>query len=261
MRWCLVAALLVGCGAHAEDAPATLGQDGADASEIETRTSSLTAAFTLAPMANPARDIASVVAAAAQAPAYFTPGCMTASGDGANRLTFVLDGCTGPWGLARVSGTVVATYDVATAADGTTTLSVDVSSDALHLDRATARYHATASVIANGLAREMKWTGDLDGTTARGRALARTATWDAKWNVGESCMTLGGSTSGEVGARGFSTTVSGYVRCKHECPRAGDVTVVERATGRTIEIEYTGANEIVVRDGTTTYDVTLACVP
>jgi hypothetical protein len=243
---------------------ALLGEDATDSSDVETQASSLTAAFTLAATADPLHDVDTVVAAAGEARSYFAPaGCLSVATDATSHVvTYALAACFGPWGLARVTGTITATYSLTTATDGSSVLAIDVTGDALHLNRATVSYHATATVTANGLARAMTWSGDLSGTTARGRALQRSANWNATWTVGESCVRLDGSADGEVGSRGFSTTVTDYVRCKGECPQAGgDVAIVEKPSGNAIDIKFGGTNVALVTDGAKTYDVTLACTP
>jgi hypothetical protein len=267
-HFAFLAVALAACGGHAQEsqtnAAALLGEDGADASEIETHSSSLTAAFALGPTAAPMRDVDTIVAAAGQATEYFAPaGCLNVTSDTASHtVTYALDECAGPWGLARVSGTVVATYAMTTASNGGMVLTIAASSEALRFDRATASWHATASVTASGLAREMAWDGTLSGTTARGRAFTRTAEWDAKWSVGDSCVSLAGTAEGDVGARAIATTVRGYVRCRHECPLAGgDITVVDTSNGRSIDVSFTGTDVALVHANGTTYDVALACNP
>ncbi len=254
------------CG-HAHEAPTTdralLGEDATDANDIASQASSLTAAFTLAQTAAPLADVNAVVAAAAQARESFLPaGCIAIASDtGSHSVTYTLDRCFGPWGLARVSGKVTAVYALSTVG-GASVLKVDASSDAIRFDRASASYRATATITATDLVREMTWSGEITGTTARGRALHRTAYFNAKWSVGQSCVRLDGSADGDVTGRGFTTTVSGYVRCKGECPRAGgDVSILEKSTGRTIDVQFTGSDVAIVRDDGATYDVTLPCTP
>ncbi len=263
-----IAGVSSACGGHAHDPLATsdaalLGEDGTDANDIESQASSLTAAFTLAQTATPLANVDAVVAAAAEAGASFVPaGCLTVASDPTSHTaTYTLDRCFGPWGLARVSGIVTATYALSTVG-GASVLHIDASSDSIRFDKATATYHATATVTARDLDREMAWSGEITGTTARGRALHRIAHWDAKWSVGQSCVRLDGSADGDVTGRGLTTTVSGYVRCKGECPRAGgDVTIREKSTGRSIDIAFTGGDRAVVSDNGKTYDVSLACTP
>lgn len=259
-----LAPALAACAAHhsesvATDDSALLAQDGSDASDVESQTTSLTAAFTLGASASSEVTADGMVGAADRATSYFLPsGCLTVTKDATNRkVTYALDGCTGPWGLLRVSGSVVATYTQT--ASGATQVEVDGAG--LRYNRATADYHATAVLTASGLSRTMTWQGALTGVTARGRAFKRTASWTMLWSVGASCVELDGNAEGTVLGRPIDTTVQHYVRCRGECPEAdGKITVTDTSTKRSVEIDFDGTNEakLSVMGGPAT-TIVLAC--
>src|SRR5262249_47223393 len=152
----------------------------------------------------------------------FAPlGCVSFVKDPANlSVTFTLTNCSGIWGLARVSGVLVATYATITTPAGAPALQVDVDGHDLKLRAAKVSYHARAIVTGTGLARAMDWDGTLNGTTARGRPFDRSAKWTVEWTIGQSCIKLNGSAVGELGGRVIQTSVSNYQRCRGECPQA-----------------------------------------
>lgn len=255
-RALLLAALLplVGCAPGArtvDEADTVLAEDGADTHDIEAQASSLTAVFTLAPHALEEADGGSgtsppptpdeVLAAADRTRAFFAPvGCLTvAASPEKKEVTYVFSGCSGPWGLLRMHGTVIARYT--RAPNGIT---VEVTTDDLRANRATVDYHATATITGDAAGnRAMTWKAELSGTTARGRAFERTADWSARWKVGNTCIAVDGTAEGNVTGRPVRTTVEGLSRCRGECPqRGGVVTVTNTATNKTLRIEFEGGN-------------------
>ncbi len=99
---------------------------------------------------------------------YFTPsGCVTETTDvSASKVTYVYAGCTGPWGLATLTGTIDVTYS-STGADN---LTLDFSTSGFKVNGATlSTWTATAVITASGDGRSMIWNASLAGTTAGGR--------------------------------------------------------------------------------------------
>ena len=260
-------AMLLACAGKSSESTATeesalLGQDGTDTNEVEAQTSSLTATFALAPSASAAMSVEAALASAEDVRAYFAPaGCLTVTTDAArDQATYVFDACSGPWGLVHVMGTVVATYTTVTTPAGAPAIHIDAVGTALHLRRATADYHASATIVTSGIARAMSWTGELSGVTARGRAFQRSAAWDVRWRIGEACVDIDGTAKGDVRGRSFVTTVRHYARCRDACPQAGgDVTVTDVATGRAVDIAYDGSSIAIATSNGSASAIALAC--
>jgi hypothetical protein len=85
----------------------------------------------------------------------------------------------------------------------------------------------------------MSWSAKLTGTTARGKPLSRTNSKTIAWAVGGECVSVTGSSDGQVGSRGLHTDIIDYSRCRGECPAAGsEVRIVNTDNGRTIDIKY-----------------------
>lgn len=237
--------LVFGCSSSSTpketDDSVSLAQDGTDVNDIESQSSALTAAFTLG-TGDFSHPVASVKAASNVA-GFFTPqSCIVADTDlTALSVKYTLSGCTGPWGLVKVSGVVTVVY--ASGADG---LALDVTGSSLEFDTSRpshgrASLHATATATSNGGAREMKWNATLDGTTARGNAFSRTADWDVEWQVGESCIALDGAAQGEVKGRALNTHISNYRRCQGECPAAGGMITISNDAGQEVSLTFDGS--------------------
>jgi hypothetical protein len=154
-------------------------------------------------------------------------------------VTYAFDGCTGPWGLLRLTGTVIARYSQT--ASG---LMVEVTADDMRANRATVDYRATATIRGDAAGnRTMVWKGQLGGSTARGRAFQRTTDWTVRWTLGNSCIALDGQAEGNLTGRPIRTKVEDFHRCRGECPqRGGVVTVTNTATGKELRIEFEGGN-------------------
>lgn len=265
--------------AQATDPSTTLGEDGTDAVAVESASSALTAAFTLGTSAGAADGGITLltpeelVANADKTASNFTNGCMTVTKDTTGHsATYALNGCTGIWGLVGVSGTLEASYSTSTVTlDGgtgpTDAIAIDVVNQGnLLLRNATATtYDAKATFWATSLVnRGMQWSGNLAGTTARGRPFQRTASWEMTWTVAGSCITLNGATNGTVESRSISTLVTNYQRCRGECPAAGGMVQLTDVTGgtpvETIAINFDGGNVATFTDATgKSYNFTLAC--
>jgi hypothetical protein len=250
-----------------------LAQDGSDANEVVAQSSSLTASFTLpASPIGPLPTSDQVVAAATNTHTYFIPsGCLTVTPDSTNhKVTYAFNACTGPWGLVTISGAVVATYtSIAATATSAAALQIDVGGDTpgtpatLQLNRATATYQATGLVTAGprpAVDRKMTWTGTIEGTTKRGRPFSHVAHRNAEWTIGTACVTHDGDAEGKVGDREVDVTVTGYTRCRGECPSSGDVSIVEKPSGATVDLKFDGGDLATFTgvDGKS-YEIVLAC--
>ncbi len=254
-------ALGAGCAGHSgSDSSQALAEDGTDASELESGSASLAAAFSL-PTTTPT-DLNGTLDAAPKTRAFFLPlGCLTTTVDTkAATVVHKFDDCTGPWGLAHVTGTVTVVYSTGVE-NGAPLLKLDLRGDALKLRRATVSLHDTATLVATGASREMTFTSDAQGTTARGRTFQRKGSRDVKWTVGDACLLANGTTEGDVAGRSLITTLTNYQRCRGECPAAGGKIDVRNAdTGDEISLEFNGGTHATFTNASgATTDVTLAC--
>jgi hypothetical protein len=255
----LACTLTAGCKkTTSTEAPAddqTLAQDGTDTSFVESDSELLTSSLVGASSAAPVALAAEAQPGQLGAAAFFGPrGCLTVVHDStAQTAQYHFAGCTGPLGLAHLSGDVTVTYQSAPGK-----LVLDVVGTALQVNRATADWHAHAEIVASGLARTMTWSAELSGVTARGRDFTRTNTKTVTWKVGDRCFTLDGSSTGDVRNREVKTVIAGYTRCGAACPEAGGkITISSGAT--TLEMTFDGSANATLTSPKGSTTIPLVC--
>ncbi len=171
-------------------------------------------------------------AAAANAGTFWTEGCFTYLIDGAS-ITYELTECSGPFGLARVTGTITVTYRETTSAFG-----FDVTTTNLTIGEASVSYTASADVATDS--RNARVTSSGSAMGRRGHVIAYEGTYDLRWNGSSECAGIDGTWTTTIGARTYTTQVAGWQRCGDGCPADGG------------SIGYTGpsASVVVSYDGT-----------
>lgn len=250
----------------AED-PQALAEDGTDSAAAETDTEVVTSSLVSATATSGSLTLASTgdLAGGMLATAsvgdgakalYFPKGCLTVtSDDAAKTVTYDFASCTGPNGIFKINGRVVATYATAPGM-----LTLDLVGNALQVNRSTVDWSAHADISSAGLAREMHWQGTLSGTTARGKAFSRTNTKVVTWRFGERCYGVSGVSEGNVRDRYLRTEITDFRRCQGACPEAGGKITISNAAKLKVEITFDGtaqATYTTSKGTTTTFD--LAC--
>lgn len=246
-----------------EPSPATttLAENGSDSADLESHVSALVASLTLSTPATAFDQPARAVQWARATNNFFLPGdCLVTEINGTT-VTHQFNGCAGPWGLLRLRGKVTVTYS--TTVIGTQqALVLDITGDALSIQKATADFHAKATVSADGANRLMGYEAQLSGRTMRDRAVSRTVAWQLGWRLGEQCLRFDGTAEGTVDGSGIKTTVDNYQRCRGACPSAGGIIQIERTAGakEKLRIEFNGGQSATVK-GTNVRetDIKLAC--
>lgn len=223
-----------GCG-RLEDEVELMAEQALDSQELTSSESALTTMMSdgIEPGLDPVR--AAEMAASRMYSRLQPAGCVTAAQSGAT-VTYQMNGCTGPYGLVRVTGTLQAVFASAPAG-----LSVDVTGDGLQVNGATMDVSSTAALAVQGSKRTLTVTTQGTGTGARGHALARDGQYTATRDTATGCITLDGTWSLDIGARGRSTVVSGLGRCEDRCPQAGGSIVHQGLAGRVITVTFDGS--------------------
>lgn len=197
------------------------------------------------------------LAAAAQArgAARFQPaGCATVTVNGLT-VTYVLNGCTGRFGLVHVTGTLVATFS-----DGADGIHIAVAGPGLQVNRATLNLDAMAVLSDQGSKRKLVVTTHGSGTGARGNAFTREGSYVVERDRATSCIALDGQWQLAVGALSRTTTATGIVRCDGMCPAAGGQIQHTGFRGRTITLTLDGTDVAQWRSSTgKSGTVDLAC--
>jgi hypothetical protein len=246
-----------GCGGDkaaatsaAADDPAALAEDGTDAAGAETDAELVTSSLVSATAAGGSLSLASVsdlaIASASTAglgdgakALYFPKTCLTVTSDVAVKtVTYDFAGCTGPNGIFRITGRLVATYAVTAG-----TLVLDLVASNLLVNRSTVDWSAHAEITAAGAARTMTWRGQLAGVTARGKEFGRTNDKIIGWNLGDRCFSLSGVSDGHVRNRALRTEIADFRRCQGACPEAGGrITITNQNAKLKVEILYDGTS-------------------
>ena len=189
---------------------------------------------------------------------WFQPaGCITATVDTtAQSATYVFNGCTGPFGLVELTGTVAVDWTVANGE-----LTLGYSTAGFKINRATIdSWKAKGVVTANGTSREMVWTASMTGTTARGRTFTRTNDKDIRWTAGEPCIAVSGESDGTILRAHLRTTITSFQRCAYACPQAdSEIKVEDLDNGSSIDIKYSGGPEAVLTVNGKSTVIGLAC--
>lgn len=218
---------------EAADDLTVLAEDGTDSATAETDAEVVTSSLVSAAAAGGSVALASNDGAKA---IYFPRGCLAVTSDAATKtVTYGFTNCSNTYGIVRITGTVIATYEVSP-----NTLVLNLVGTNLHVNRSTIDWSARAEITANGPARTMSWHGQLSGTTARGKEFSRTNDKVVSWRFGERCFAVSGASEGHVRGRFLRTEIADFRRCQGSCPEAGGRITITNSEKLKVEILYDG---------------------
>ena len=158
--------------------------------------------------------------------------CATVVQTGAT-ISVTLTDCTGPRGLAHVSGHLTLVVSVSL----TGVISVHGTSDDLQVNGASMDLDATAVYSASGTSHSIAVTTQSSGTGARGLPVEHDGNYTITWDTATQCRSIAGEWSTEIGTATRSTTAN-LSRCVDGCP-TGSV-VRHTRTGQTITVTFDG---------------------
>ena len=226
-----------------------LAEDGTDSATAETDAEVVTSSLVSAAAAGGSLSLASSDLAGGNLSTagvgdgakaiYFPRGCLAVTSDTATRtVSYAFTGCTGPNGIFKITGTIVATYEVSP-----DKLVLNLVGNSLLVNRSTVDWSARAEITADGPTRTMVWHGQLAGATARGREFTRTNDKVVRWRFGGRCFDVSGVSEGNVRGRYLRTEVAGFRRCQGACPEAGGrITITNAESKLKVEILFDGTN-------------------
>jgi hypothetical protein len=185
-------------------------------------------------------------------------GCATKTRAG-SVVTFVVRGCTGPFGKVVLQGTLTATI-------------TKPSDDLLHVDIVTSgdmtangahfEWAAGVDVKYDGDARDITYHGHSSGTTKRGIAFSRHTDLTAAYDAKTKCLAIDGVSKGTIGRFDLDLELDGFKGCPAACPSAG----VAKATLRgplghsdDLKVTFDGGDAAHVVGPRRSFDVKLAC--
>jgi hypothetical protein len=231
--------LLAGCGGTNGSSAADSAQASAalDSNDSTTTESALLVASTDGTESSATAEDAAGTASV-RARATFSPSsCVTATAV-ANVVTYMLNDCTGPWGLVHVTGTVVVTYSKQP--DG---VHADANATGLLVNGATLNINSQAVYSVNGTAHQLTVTTDGGGTGLRGNTIGRHGSYTLAWDTGTQCAALDGQWSTTIASATWSTSVTGFKVCKNECPSAGTIAHTGGLSHVTVTVTFNGSAE------------------
>ncbi|HXN34413.1 MAG TPA: hypothetical protein VN894_21270 [Polyangiaceae bacterium] len=175
-------------------------------------------------------------AVAAAVGQYFPNGCATATASG-NVTTFTLNNCTGPLGLVRSTGTVTATFTLASNA-----IQIQLAGNKISANGATVNLATTGTLTAANGQKTLQANSATTGTGPDGNGVAHSGTYTLVWPTGDGCATINGTLSGiGTGAyAGTSTQITNYVACAGKCPQSG--TATSSFNGGTATLTFNGSS-------------------
>lgn len=230
-------ALLAGCGgadtgSSSDASNAGVALDSANTTSSESAMLVISTDATTPAMTPPV----AAGAAAAAAKTWFQPAsCVTATA-AANVVTYVLNDCTGPWGLVHTTGTVVVTYQIQ---PGQVTASAVATG--LSVNGATLNLNSQGVYTINGTTKALAVTTSGDGTGALGNHITRNGSYTVTWDSASLCATLDGSWSTEIAGATWSTSVTGFEQCKGLCPEKGTIAHTGGISKVTITVTFDGS--------------------
>lgn len=226
--------LLVGCGGTEAIAPDDIATSQSAALSVEAANQ---AGGFLAIVADSTGDAATGIAAAqsaAQLTSLFAPaGCATAT-TSSNTVTYTFAACTGPYGMTKLTGTVVVQFSLA----GVNALDLEVMSTGLSVGGATLDLAATATYEKGATTDMLTVASTTKGTSARAGAITQMGMYTIAWDA--TCLQLDGTFSSGFRAETWSTAITGYERCSNMCPKAGGMVTVTGPNNRSVTISYSG---------------------
>ena len=232
---CLACVSMLSCGRGVELDDA---EDADESVTVSSTESALTSTMTDdlgQPMSATGDDLAQ--AAATRIGARLQPqGCVVATRTG-NTVTYVFTNCTGPYGLVKLNGTVVAVY-TPHAGGGVQAV---VTSTGFKANEATFDLNATVIGTETNGVKKAQVTARSEGTGPRGGTFTRDGAYTATYDPASECVTLDGSWQTKAGLRQGSTVVAGYQRCKGSCPAAGGSITHTNARGGATVLTYDGS--------------------
>jgi hypothetical protein len=248
------------------DTPSRLAEDGTDSATAETDAEVVTSSLIAASAAGGPVSLASNDMTGGNlgtrgigdgAKAIYVPrGCLVVTSDPtAKTVTYAFKNCAGPYGIFRISGTIVATYEASP-----NKLVLDIVGNDLLVNRASVDWAAHAEIKDDGATRKMRWRGQVSGTTPRGKEFKRTNEKIISWRLGERCFAVAGVSEGEVRGRYLRTEIADFRRCQGFCPEAGGrITITNAEAKEKVEIVFDGTSRATYTTpkGSITFD--LAC--
>lgn len=250
----LLSATACGGSATFSSADAEIAADSTDTADVVSGLTSVSTDGVDVQAAGLTSAGAATAAAVGAGAKFILPACLSKNVAG-NIVTYTLNSCSGPYGLALVTGTLTATYTVSVSGS-TPTLTVDLVGTGLKVNGMTVDVASTAKISGPASSRSASVSSTSKATTARGNSITHAGMYDATWDG--MCMTLSGSFATQADSKSYATVISGYKKCLNACPTQGTVTFTNLSN--TLTITYSGGRQAkLVVNGGAQQTVNLLC--
>jgi hypothetical protein len=248
-----LAGCAVGCGSAAAPDTSATDESEAEASEVQS------SHFAYVGVEGVDSQDAQAAAASAAQPSALS--CVTRAPDPNVPLAVdvTLSGCTGPFGLATLSGHVVVTFSQN--ADGT--LHAHHEGMGLTVGVLAVAFHADADITVSGSTRNVRWTGEWQRYNEAGEMVDHHSDVTIVVDTASHCRDTSGSAVTRVGSREVDSTMDGYRVCVaadglEQCP-LGTVVHVHEDTGRTVRVTFDGTDVATEQGASWSKAVLLTC--
>lgn len=211
-------------------------EEAADSTDVATSEGALLVSGVDDTMTAPTAETAAAGAEARAGGRFQPAGCATVTRV-ANVVTYVLQNCTGPFGLVHVTGTATATFT-----DAGGGVRIDLEGTGMKVNRAIIDFHTTGVLTVNGTERRLVVTTEGEGVGPRGNAFTRSGGYTLTRDTATDCLALDGSWQLDARRAARSTTVTGLSRCANTCPAAGGSIVHTGFRGRTVTVTLDGTS-------------------
>ncbi len=164
--------------------------------------------------------------------------CLTVTTEN-NVVTYTFAGCTGPWGLAKLTGQEVATFSP----DGPGQVKVNLHSVGLEVNGIAAEHDAKVVVASKGGTQTIDVQGSFTGTTTAGRKVKHAALLTVVRSA-DACITLKGTTDTKIGLRRLGLRYEAFRRCvaRTTCP-TGTIVATGDLSGFRVTLTFDGTEE------------------
>jgi hypothetical protein len=190
--------------------------------------------------------------AASKAENYLQPkGCYMAVAAG-NKVTYTFNNCTGPYGLVKANGTVVATFTPA----GAGSIKVDVAASGFRVNDVTVNLAFSGTFTVQGAKKSATIATTSSATSAKGKTITRAGSYTVTWDG--MCLSLDGAVTTTVGTTVYATTFGNFKKCRGMCP-SGSITFAS-SKGTSLILNYNGTATATWTSGTKMGTIPLLCL-
>ncbi len=203
----------------------------------------------------PTEEVIAARAAATIGSLLVPAGCSTST-QNRNVVTVEVNGCTGPYGLIEMTGTIIYTYKLRG-----TAISIVGSATGFQVNGATLDIASSGLYTTDGDERTLTMTTSGEGTGRFGRPLDRDGSYTLTWNVATGCFELDGTWTTEGTERALTTTVTEFASCPGQCPSGGTIERAFDGVRRDIEVtvSFDGSAAAEWQSSDASGTVNLAC--